>query len=409
MESTVIFDPIKEMNEIKNQLSLSKRLGFFFGAGTSMALGIPGISLLTELVISNMNEQEVRQMEQITQELISEGTLNPTIEDMLNKVRLIRQITKESKDKKYAEINGEDAKKLDQALCNSIYDILSEKENLITSGSAFRLKIPQKFFSWLNLLSRDYSKEIFTVNYDLIFEKALERLQLPYFDGFVGAFEPFFNAESVEKGELKEYPPLSWIRIWKLHGSLGWFWKTSEDAKGYQVIRLGSNAKSNDSNELVIYPSREKYESSRKQPFITYFDRLKHHLQNGEGIFIISGYSFADEHINDVIFNGLRQNNRLHIIALMYIDEELLKVADNVSPFLNMSVFSPKKAMIGGNVGEWRIDPENKKIKREEIKGYWDDMRDELLLGDFNTLVDFLADSTGLKKSIDYSEVKNEE
>lgn len=406
MESNIIFDPIREMNEIKNQLSLSKRLGFFFGAGTSMSLDIPGISLLTELVITRMDEQRRCQMETITEELISDGTPDPTIEDMLNKVRLIRQITKESKDRNYADINGVDAKLLDQIICNSIYDILTEHETLITSEDA---KTPERFFSWLNLLSRDYTKEIFTVNYDLIFEKALERLQLPYFDGFVGAFEPFFNAESVERGELKEYPPLSWIRIWKLHGSLGWFWKKSEDTKMYKVIRLGSKAKSNDSNELVIYPSREKYESSRKQPFITYFDRLKHHLQNGEGLFIISGYSFADEHINDVIFNGLRQNNRLHIIALMFIDQELLKVADSISPFLNMSVFSPKKAIIGGNVGEWRIDHESKKTKREEIKWYWDDDIDELTLGDFSKLVEFLADSTGAKKSIEYNEVTNEE
>lgn len=28
-------------------------------------------------------------------------------------------------------------------------------------------------------------------------------------------------------------------------------------------------------NELLIYPSKEKYDLSRKQPFIAYFDRLK--------------------------------------------------------------------------------------------------------------------------------------
>lgn len=38
---------IREIQELKNQLSYSKNVGFFFGAGTSTALGIPNIAQLT--------------------------------------------------------------------------------------------------------------------------------------------------------------------------------------------------------------------------------------------------------------------------------------------------------------------------------------------------------------------------
>ena len=38
---------IIEIQELKNQLSYSKNIGFFFGAGTSTALDIPNISDLT--------------------------------------------------------------------------------------------------------------------------------------------------------------------------------------------------------------------------------------------------------------------------------------------------------------------------------------------------------------------------
>lgn len=41
---------IREIREIKNQLSYSKNIGFLFGAGTSCALGIPNITQLTENV-----------------------------------------------------------------------------------------------------------------------------------------------------------------------------------------------------------------------------------------------------------------------------------------------------------------------------------------------------------------------
>lgn len=40
MSETIFFDLIREMNEFRNQISLIKRIGFFFGAGTSMSLGI---------------------------------------------------------------------------------------------------------------------------------------------------------------------------------------------------------------------------------------------------------------------------------------------------------------------------------------------------------------------------------
>ena len=40
-------DLVREIRELKNHLSYSKNIGFFFGAGTSCALGIPNIDQLT--------------------------------------------------------------------------------------------------------------------------------------------------------------------------------------------------------------------------------------------------------------------------------------------------------------------------------------------------------------------------
>lgn len=388
---TNYFNPIREMSEIKNQLSFPKKLGFLFGAGSSMALGLPGIISLTELVITKLKKEQQSQINHIEEELISEGIKKPTIEHILNKIRLIRQITNEMDSKSYVNIKGSDAKTLDREICKSIYSVLSEKENIAISPEESKSQYIERFFSWLNTNSRDYNKELFTLNYDMIFERSLENLQLPYFDGFVGAYEPFFCPESVEKSEMRENIPISWIRIWKLHGSLGWFWKKGTAVTSGKVVRLGTQSKM-ELDELVIYPSREKYESSRKQPFITYFDRLKNYLRDGEGIFIISGYSFGDEHINDVIFDGLRQNNRLHVIALMYDDPELIAIEKDIKQFLNISIFSPKHAIIGGKIGTWSIDPQEKIEKEQEISYFWDKEHDELIIGDFLKLIDFITD-----------------
>lgn len=405
MEAVSCFDPIKEMNEVRNQLSLSKKVGFFFGAGTSMALGMPGIEKLTTDVIGKVSGKCSAHLERIVEDLTKADEKTPTIEDILNHVRLIRQITMEDEKKHYNEIDGCSARVLDKEICNHIYDILSGKEDEIAVETNKTFLTTQKFFVWLSLIGRDSVKEIFTSNYDLIFEKALEMIQLPYFDGFVGAYEPFFLAESVGKIDLKEYPPVSWIRLWKVHGSLGWFWKKSNNKHEYRVIRLGKQAKSDTQDELVIYPSKEKYESSRKQPFTTYFDRMSNYLREGEGIFIISGYSFGDYHINEIVYNALRYNNRLHVVVFLYSSTGCEHIIDRAKQYLNMSVFTPTEAVIGGTQGIWRLGTND----GQTIKLFWDEDKNELILGQFSCLVDFLADMSGQNASINKElKAKNE-
>ena len=102
------------------------------------------------------------------------------IEDILNQLRSIRDLTKESDSKTYQAVCGKDASTVDGEICKAIYHIITAKEGTVT------LTPTKRFFAWYNLLNRDYAKEIFTINYDLVIEKALEDSEIPYFDGFVG-------------------------------------------------------------------------------------------------------------------------------------------------------------------------------------------------------------------------------
>ncbi len=51
------YDPLKEMQEIRNQLSYSKRIGFLLGAGTSKAIGISDINQLTSKVSTGLSAE----------------------------------------------------------------------------------------------------------------------------------------------------------------------------------------------------------------------------------------------------------------------------------------------------------------------------------------------------------------
>ena len=384
---------IKEIQELKNQLSYSKNIGFFFGAGTSTALGIPNISDLTNSVEESLTGELSKNFKIVKNDL---ETTHPdqkiNIEDILNQTRRIREITGEKEDKKYLEIKGKSAKQLDVNICKKIFDIINKKE--IKAD----LQNTMKFLAWLNMQNRDYSKEIYTSNYDLIIEKSLEKIQIPYFDGFVGSYEPFFLPESVDKFVKNFDLTKTWIRLWKIHGSLSWFWKKDEDAKTFKIVRIGKIENIADENdEIVIYPSRDKYDSSRKQPFIAYFDRLKRYLSEEELLFIISGYSFSDQHINEIIFNCLRQNNRLFIIVFSYSDSSVEDLYNLSASFLNISAFGPNKAIINGELKEWVFTEDENEI----YDSYWDNNKGELIIGDFNKLVNFFITNSGKKETID--------
>ena len=387
---------IREVRELKTHLSYSKNVGFFFGAGTSCALKIPNVEQLTTGITAKLTGDFLANFKILITDLetaITDRKVN--IEDILNHIRRIREITGEKDNKKYEGVTGKSAKLLDKEICTIIYDIIAEKE------AEADIEKTKKFFAWLSLLNRDFSKEVFTTNYDLIIEKSLEASQIPYFDGFVGSYEPFFWQESIDQFVNKNDLTQNWIRLWKIHGSLSWFWKLDPKTKAQKIIRIGKieNIKK-EQNELVIYPSKEKYDSSKKQPFIAYFDRLKNYLLSGELLFVFTGYSFSDQHINEIIFNCLRQNNRLTALVFFFQDSEVESLHKQTSSYMNLNVFGPKKAIINGNLGEWEYILTDLK-PNEKADSYWDETDGKFKLGDFNELVNFLISNSGKKEAID--------
>lgn len=178
-------------------------------------------------------------------------------------------------------------------------------------------------------------------------------------------------------------------------------WEFQE--KNSKIVRV--SRKENPANELVIYPSKEKYNLSRKQPFIAYFDRLKQYLRSGEMTFIMSGYSFADQHINDIIFNALRENSLLFCVVFCFSDKQVCEMKEYATTYLNLSVYGPTTGIIRGTEVNWEFQ-EN--YTEEDLQTYIRKSEDkiELSLGDFSRLVEFLIVTSG--KTI-YEEDPNNE
>jgi hypothetical protein len=410
-------DPREHIRGIHQILiSDKKRIGFLFGAGSSFATGVPdvfvpAIEKMTKTIVAEVEAHSppfATAVKEMQAESESAGVAF-NIESLLSSIEAKRAVIGNG------QLNGLDSdgfSKLAKLVKTRVVKLVSVHESL---QPEHRTKLAHARLShWISKARRRFPAEIFTTNYDYLFEIALEGSGIPYFDGFSGSFEPFFCPEAVE--DVEAYPNL--VKLWKMHGSLGWTYRESDKA----VIR--PQAAPEDS--ILIYPSHLKYNTSKKQPYVGLIDRLCSFLQQDDAVLFTCGYSFGDNHINERIVTSLRRGANSHVIA-MYYDEfsdkdgkTVFALADDANSIRGMatretggkmSVYGRRHAVIGGKFGEWRLRDEPKMTESIRISQYFDEdaatpseaagerKGDErwagtgrFLLPDFRKLTDFLND-----------------
>lgn len=383
------FDPAREAVEFRNQLSSDKRrLAFFFGAGISQAVGIPGLVPLTKLIQADLGEYSAHYERLLVRDK------NGTLETVLNRVRLCREMLANDQGGEVEGLSSSSAAALDRAICRAI-------RARVGIEPPKGLKPHYILAHWLKNISRTFPLEIFTTNYDQLLEVAMESAETPFFDGFIGSVSPFFRVATID-ADFGGLPipsvPKDWVRLWKLHGSIGWVVVKDQFTGAERIVRRGG-LQGAEEDELMIFPSRQKYSDSRRLPFIVYQDRLRRLLASGETLLVTSGYSFADQHLNEIIFQSLRSNPRLAVTVLSYDPLSQETIAENlVGPtegITNLTIYGPDAAVIGGNRGSWTVPS---KLKDDDPKWpFWDYDKGEFRLGDFTGFVDFLRTFLGAR------------
>lgn len=345
------YDPREYIRQLQQILiSGSKRIGFLLGAGSSMIKEkpskgtdgkdimvslVPGTEEITNKVVDTIKtSKEQKAIQLIKVELEAEGK-RFHIENLLSKIVQKEQVVGVEK---LCGLTKSELASLKKNVENVIRELVSvHKEKELSEW----LKTHIKFAKWINEASRKSGIEIFTINYDYLLEIAFENNDYPYFDGFVGSYSPFFYSNSVEDDSLLTY----WAKIWKIHGSLGW--DIEENSK--KIIKTGK-----DLDSLIIFPSIEKYDNSKKQPYISYLDRLSKFIKSEDTVLFICGYSFGDEHINEIILSSLARTRSGCVISLLFDDlnenDHIHKVVKNET---SLSVYGRRNAIIGGRFGNW--------------------------------------------------------
>ncbi len=395
--TSTIYDALDEAREFREQLASDRRrTAFLFGAGTSQAVGLDGIVQLTAKIPELLSDGLRPSYERVLKDLGSGGT----VEGVLDRVRLYRELLGDTGiTDRVSEISGSDAMRLDCAICKAIFERINvDPPNGLTPYV--------NFGGWVGSIARSFPVEIFTTNYDVLIERGLEQVGTPHFDGFVGSYSPTFSPASVDaelgRGHDAIYPPPSWVRVWKLHGSIGW--RTEVSGSRTRIVRVPHRSVS-DTDDLMIYPSRQKYADSRKQPYIAYHDRLRRLLLSGEVLLITAGYSFGDQHINEIIFEAMRMNNRLSVTALMYGDLQESLMTNLLKPTQgcrNLTMYCADYASVSGTLG--KIHAPTKPPIRHREWPFWNSSTGRFTLGDFASFSDYLRIFLGAREQVGLAE-----
>lgn len=186
-------------------------------------------------------------------------------------------------------------------------------------------------------IKKESNTTIFTLNYDILIEKAAEKLNLSLNNGFQGFHIRKFNPINFSYKNYMETIDGSRkikksINLIKLHGSLSW--KYDVGFPPYNIVERQLKINDNNkieynnvfsetiSDEVIIYPTQTKKKYSLDLPYSELFRQFNESLNKSNNTFLVMGYSFLDEHINDLIESSLA-NPSINIILFLYMGKEV--------------------------------------------------------------------------------------
>lgn len=285
-----------DVQHIRNKLAQflqMDNLNFLIGAGCSSHMveghetGIPGMAKLYKDFFEEHSNFEIAGIEVKSK---FDGNLESMLETMGGIVAAGR------------------VKNIDENIGDKIKIAQKFIRDKIISGlhGAEVLQLYRNFYSKTVFRGRKSPINIFTTNYDLYNEQALDSLSFPYNNGFVGTYKRSFNPASYKYAYVEDMNLSKniWERVpnfynlYKLHGSISW---VKEDNK----IREIDYKHISENDTVMIYPTPLKDRSTLMTPYSDLFRAMETGLLRKNSVLITLGYSFADDHINRLILNSL--------------------------------------------------------------------------------------------------------
>jgi len=237
----------------------------------------------------------------------------------------------------------------------------------------------------LSKRSNNYPKQVnlFTTNIDIFLDLALEDCSLSFNDGFSGRMNPKFGTENFHNiiNKVSSYydyqSTLPLFNLFKLHGSLNW--KYENDGKIYYDNKLAAvqelkernfatevkcfkengeflSKKDDNYDFSEIYQEAEKKPEKEADDFIKAYDKLvminpnkdkfkdttlklhyyellrmfSNNIDKENSVLFVFGFSFADEHIREIVKRAVKSNPTLLVVIFAYNETAEVQIKKNL-------------------------------------------------------------------------------
>lgn len=356
-ESYFIFEKKKDTNadikkirtEILPRFFASSNLNFLIGTGCSIYAGAKSFS--GEMPYYNdisYNEIEKNLQEKL-HSILKDKKQNPEI--VLNELYEIQQslsTLQMNTDKIENIVKDFKEKYINHHVLNITYNLSDEKNahnNFLTKLTSRDAKLGRP--------------NIFTLNYDLLFEMAGDSLGIYVNNGFHGLHNRFFNPSNydvdifIKSGNQTQKASNS-INLYKLHGSLSWSKATNTESpfnlynifeKQLEIEKSGKIGYEKIKDDFIIYPESRKTKNSLDTPYNELFRRFIEVMHQQSAVLFVLGYGFGDDHVNKMITHAFR-NPDFHLLVFMYSEDE------NNEYYLRLKTLSEQDSRISIFVGE---------------------------------------------------------
>jgi signal peptidase I len=300
----------KTFQEIFRQIPV-----IILGSGPSCGAGIPGMETLSEHLLEKLGNNINDKWRDISDDLRKNGDL----EKALNRTMPDEQLIKE--------------------LIKTVGDYISNRDRKVRDRYFNRqMTIPvERLINYY----RSENLTIITPNYDCLVEYCCDELKIHCNTGFVGYFRKTLDFEKAEreveyvdrsvvvKGKRRQIAKRTpHIKLFKVHGSIDWYDFNNNTISDTSLINNGKYA----NKRLIILPGDRKYSETIHAPYRELIQKADNSLRSGRS-FLMIGYGFNDEHIQEILVKRLVEDEKPGIIITKELSEkakELLSACPNL-------------------------------------------------------------------------------
>ena len=314
---------LRRLRDSIGNLLQVKNLSVLLGAGASFHLGLPAIRSVSlddlKEMLSDAGESLTGEEESLLEKLLDgkDGDLEAVLGGLSASISYAEVWDVLSLPGGTGEIDPSVIRELRAKLNFSIARACE-----LSEGSAADSSLAHREFFRKILSSRRGELprvKVFTTNYDLAIEHALDRLGVPYFDGFVGSLRRRMRLESYgldlyfHSGIERPRRVPRALQLYKVHGSLNWVAHPS--SAGTREVIQTNQAPTRD-NLALIYPTPYKESDALGYPYADLLRVFSTSVSDSQSGLLVIGYGFADEHLNRLIYQALAANPSLSVFIV---------------------------------------------------------------------------------------------